>query len=196
MDSRTGGFFPVEFSRAIGYTAGMAESPEIPEAKDPFEKRVALTIAILAICLSLTGNRGDNAKTDAIIKTNEAANQWGYFQAKSIKGQMAAMHGDLLNRLAGGDAVEAAKKQTARLQGEGERYDKEKSEIKEKAEELQKDARHLLAVNDRCDLAALLLQIAVIVCSVAILARAHKFWLAGMILGAVGIVASVTAFVM
>lgn len=174
----------------------MAETPEIPEAKDPFEKRVALTIAILAICLSLIGNRGDNAKTDAIIKTDEASNQWGYFQAKGVKGQMAAMHGDLLSRLAGGDAVASAKEEAARLHGQAERYDKEKSEIKEKAEELQKEATHASAINDRCDLAALFLQIAVIICSVGILAGSHKFWLAGMILGAVGIVASVTAFLM
>jgi hypothetical protein len=188
--------FVVAFCEAFRYTPRMAESPEIPEAKDPFEKRVALTIAILAICLSLTGNHSDNAKTDAIIKTDEASNAWGFFQAKSIKGQMAAMHGDLLGRLAGGDAAEAAKKETARLHGEGERYDQEKSEIKEKAEELEKDAKHLLAVNVRCERAALLLQIAVIICSVAILARAHKFWLAGMALGAVGIAVSITAFLM
>jgi hypothetical protein len=61
----------------------MPDAPEIPEAKDPFEKRVALTIAIIAICLSFVGNLGDNAKTDAIIKTNEASDQWGFFQAKT-----------------------------------------------------------------------------------------------------------------
>ncbi len=46
----------------------MAEAPEIPEAKDPFEKRVAVTIAVLAVVLAVVGNKGDNAKTDAIIK--------------------------------------------------------------------------------------------------------------------------------
>jgi hypothetical protein len=96
-----------------------------------FEKQVALTIAMLAICLCLIGNRGDNAKTDAIIKTNEASNQRGYFQAKGIKGQMA-----------------------------------------------------------------LVLQIAVIICSFAILAGSHRFWWAGMILGAAGIATSVSAFLM
>src|SRR5437867_3577650 len=103
----------------------MPDAPEIPEAKDPFEKRVALTIAIIAICLSFIGNLGDNAKTDAIIKTNEASNQWGYFQAKSIKGQLAVMHSDLLSRLAIGDATESAKNEAIRLQGESERYNKE-----------------------------------------------------------------------
>jgi len=52
----------------------MPDAPEIPEAKDPFEKRVAVTIAILAVALAFIGNKGDNARTDAIIKTNEASN--------------------------------------------------------------------------------------------------------------------------
>lgn len=45
----------------------MPEAPEIPEAKDPFEKQVAISIAALAVALSVIGNKGDNAKTDAII---------------------------------------------------------------------------------------------------------------------------------
>lgn len=61
----------------------MPDAPEIPEAKDPFDKRVALSIAIIAICLSFVANLGDNAKTSAILKTSEASDQWNYFQAKS-----------------------------------------------------------------------------------------------------------------
>ena len=50
----------------------MADTPEIPEATDPFEKRVAISIAVLAVIMSLVGNLGDNAKTSSIIETNEA----------------------------------------------------------------------------------------------------------------------------
>ena len=78
----------------------MAEAPEIPEANDPFEKRAAVTIAILAVVLAVVGNKGDNAKTDAIIKTNEATNQWSYFQAKGIKGSIASAEQELLTLLA------------------------------------------------------------------------------------------------
>jgi hypothetical protein len=53
----------------------MSETPEIPEANDPFSKQVAITIALLAVVLALIENKGDNAKTDAIIKTSEAANR-------------------------------------------------------------------------------------------------------------------------
>ena len=53
----------------------MAEAPEIPEANDPFSKQVAITIALLAVVLAVIENKGDNAKTDAIIKTlNEETN--------------------------------------------------------------------------------------------------------------------------
>lgn len=174
----------------------MADAPEIPEANDPFEKRVALTIAILAICLSFVGNLGDNAKTDAIIKTNEASNQWGYYQAKSIKAEMTIMHGDLLARLPGVRSPEDIKSDADRLASEVARYEAEKTEIKAKAEGLHAEAAHNSAINDRCDQSALFLQIGVIICSVSILARSHKFWLAGILLGVGGIVCGATAFLL
>ena len=172
----------------------MSDTPEIPEATDPFEKRVAITIAILAVILSFIGNRGDNAKTEAIIKTNEASNQWGYFQAKSIKGQMAAMQGELLGALGGAQPDEARAKEIAHLHDQAARYDKEKEEIKKKAEELQQEAVRDSAINDRCDLAALLLQVGVVICSVAILSRWHAFWISGAALGLAGAIAGARAF--
>ncbi len=174
----------------------MSEAPEIPEATDPFEKRVAISIAALAVMLSFIGNLGDNAKTDSILKTNEATNQWGYFQAKSIKGQMAAMQGDLLATLGGAQPDEARTKEIARLRDETARYEKEKTEIKKQAEDLQKEAAHDSTINNRCDLASLMLQIAVVICSVAILSRWHAFWFAGLALGLAGAVAGATAFFM
>lgn len=172
----------------------MADTPEIPEASDPFEKRVAITIAILAVILSFVGNLGDNAKTDSILKTNEASNQWGYFQAKSIKGQMAGMEGSMLGAL--GQPDEARTKEIARLKADAERYDQEKGEIKKAAEALQTHATVDSKVNDRCDFASLLMQIAIVISSVAILSRWHGFWIAGIALGLAGAIAGATAFMM
>ncbi len=174
----------------------MSEAPEIPEATGPFEKRVAISIAVIAIVLSFVGNLGDNAKTDAIIKTNEATNQWGYFQAKSIKGQMAGMQGELLAALGGAQPDEARAKEIARLRAETSRYETEKTGIKKQAEDLQHEAAHESKTNDRCDLASLMLQIAVVICSVAILSRWHAFWFAGLALGLAGAVTGATAFFM
>ena len=172
----------------------MPDAPEIPEARDPFDKRVALTIAILAICLSFIASMSDNAKTAAILRTAEASDQWNYFQAKSTKAQLAAMHGDLMMRLSSEERFEDARNRAVQLGQDAQRYDVEKAEIKKEAEALVAQARRFSAVNDRCDQAALLLQIAVIVCSVAILGQSHKFWWLGMILGVAGVVVGATAY--
>lgn len=172
----------------------MAEIPEIPEAAAPFEKRVALTIAILAVILSFIGNRGDNAKTEAILKTNEATNKWGYFQAKSIKGQLSKIESDLLLNLSGANISEKTSALVEKLKADAERYESEKTEIKTEAEHLTTEARHESDINDHCDHAALFLQIGVVVCSVSILSGWRPFWLIGIGLGIVGMAFGIAAF--
>jgi hypothetical protein len=174
----------------------MPGAPEIPPAKDPFEKRVALTIAILAICLSLLTNKGDNAKTDSILKTSKATDQWGFFQAKNTKAQISTMHGDLITRLSTTERSEEARNQAIRLGLDAQRYDVEKNVIKLDADKLTAEAEHATAINNRCDQASLYLQIGVIVCSVSILAQSHKFWWLGMLLGVVGIGVGATSYFM
>lgn len=174
----------------------MSDAPEIPEASTAFEKKIALTIAILAVVLSFVNNKGDNAKTDAIIKTSEASNQWSYFQSKSIKGHVVEMHTALLNELGGATMTEQAKQSLPRLAEEAGRLKNEKTDIKKVAEELTAEAKHLSEINDRCDMAALLLQIGVVICSVAILSSWKPFWYIGMLLGLVGAGIGVSAFLM
>jgi hypothetical protein len=174
----------------------MSDAPEIPEASTAFEKKIALTIAILAVVLSFVNNKGDNAKTDAIIKTNESSDQWAFYQAKSIKGHIAEMHEGLLKELGGATPSEEAKKSSVRLQGEVARLGDEKKKIQEEAKQLHEEADRQGKINDRCDLSALLLQIGIVICSVAILSSWKPFWYIGIVLGAVGAVVGVTAFLM
>ena len=174
----------------------MSDAPEIPEVTNPFDKKVALTIAILAVMLSFVENLGDNAKTDAILKTSEASNQWGYYQAKSIKAQIAGMHAGLLHTLGGSTAAEGAAKEVASLKADALRYDQEKSGIKKEAEALTAGATQKSSINDRCDESALMLQIAVVICSVAILSHWRPFWFIGLALGAGGAVVGLMAFLM
>lgn len=174
----------------------MADATDIPAAKDPFEKRVALTISIIAICLSFVTNHGDNAKTASILKTGQASDQWAFFQAKSTKAQLAAMHGDLIMRLSTDDRSEDARNQAIRIGQEARRYDVEKNDIKLAAEKLVAEATHMTAINDRTDIAGLFLQIGVVVCSVSILAQSHKFWWLGTVLGIAGIGVGATAYLL
>ena len=184
----------------------MSETPEIPEANDPFSKQVAITIALLAVVLAIIENKGDNAKTDAIIKTSEAANRWGYYQSKSIKQNIYETELEILSHLnpvvseAGTLDPEATAHRKslsasmANAAATAKRYDSEKGGIKKEAEQFEAAAEANGKINDRCDHAALSMQIAVVVCSVAILSRWRLFWYIGIGLGVVGALIGMSAF--
>jgi len=177
----------------------MPDTPDLPEAKDPFERRVAISIAIMAVLLSVISTKGDNAKTDAILKTNDASNQWAFFQAKSVKGHLTNLEAELAVLISQGLSPQAGKppgtdELIKKLKQNSERYDSEKEEIKGKAEELQKEAGKNSEINDKCDLAALLLQIAVVIASVAILTHWRLMWYGSLALGGAGAVAGITAY--
>ena len=195
----------------------MSETPEIPEAEDPFGKRIAISIALLAVCISFIGNYGDNAKTDSIIKTTAAANQWSYFQAKSIKQHSYALDKDIISVLAP-SAVDSARRDELLKSYDAKiaSYEKAKKDIGfgEKdaagnwlevlddgkpvvsATQYQEEAAHGIKINDRCDLASLLLSLGVILCSVAILMRHHYVWFGGLAVGLGGAIVGATAFLM
>ena len=173
----------------------MPEAPEIPEANDPFEKRAAVTIAILAVVLAVVGNKGDNAKTEAIIQTNEAANQYAFFQAKSIKGSIATAEQELLTLLAPSqNPAPDISKRAAELRAKAEEYKKEQEPILAAAEKAKKEAEIGSKINDRCDQGSLALQIAIVIASVSILARSRAFWIGSIVLGLIGIGIGVMAF--
>jgi len=184
----------------------MADAPEIPEANDPFSKQVAITIALLAVVLAVIENKGDNAKTDAIIKTSEAANRWGYYQSKSIKQNLYETELEILSHLKPStpevgvvdpEAVSRRKALQASMEkaiATAKRYDSEKGDIKKEAEQFEAAAEANGKINDRCDHAALSLQIAVVICSVAILSRWKLFWYIGLGLGLAGLLIGITAF--
>jgi hypothetical protein len=171
----------------------MADAPEIPEVNDPFGKRVALTIAVLAVALSLVTTVGDNAKSDALLAATRAANNWAFYQAKSIKEHSFDTDREILEaEIADSGSARSGKRAAlaARYGGEVGRYQREKDDIKKKAEELEAEVIANGEVNDRCDLGALLLQVGIVLGSVAILVRWKAFWIASIVVGASGIVAA------
>jgi hypothetical protein len=166
---------------------------EVPEARDPFERLIALSVAILAVVLAFVDNTGNNGQADAIVKTNLASNQWAYYQAKSLKENLSANNAELLAALAPNDSSKA---KVEELKKQAERYEAEKKEIKEKAEALTKEAEHGQAIDDQCDIAALLLQIAVVICSIAILVRWKAIYFVGLAVGVAGVYEGIVAFLM
>lgn len=172
----------------------MAEAPEIPEAKDPFERRVALSIAILAVVLAVISMVGDNAKLAGLLASTRAANGWAYYQSKSIKEHTYALQKEALETLADVGDEERRARLIEQYGREVARYKKEKDEIRAQAEAHEKEVEAQGLVNDRCDLAGLQLQIAIVLGSVAILVSWRAFWYASLVLGLTGALTAASAF--
>jgi len=61
------------------------EHAEHAEHASGSNKKIALLIAIIALCLALSETLGKGAQTESISKNVEASNLWAFFQAKSIR---------------------------------------------------------------------------------------------------------------
>src|SRR6201987_6238317 len=48
-------------------------------------RKIALLIAVIALCLALSETLGKGAQTESISKKGEASNLWALFQAKTIR---------------------------------------------------------------------------------------------------------------
>jgi Domain of unknown function (DUF4337) len=121
------------------------EHAEHAEHASGANKKIALLIAVIALCLALSETLGKGAQTGAISKNVEASNLWAFFQAKSIRRttvQTAAEQGKLILGVASDDATKAAvQKQIEDWQRTAARYRSE-PETGEGTEQLAERAKH------------------------------------------------------
>ena len=173
---------------------------ELPhDTHDPFVKRIALAVAIYAVILAVAGAGGKHASKDMISEQILASNTWARYQAKVIR--EAIYTSDLekyqFERERGGLTPEAEAglaKSSERVRGKIEQYRKEKEELTNEAEGHQKarDAAHRRDVY--FDYAELFLQIAIVLASVAMLAKARWAFLTSVALVAVGILLTANGY--
>jgi hypothetical protein len=121
------------------------EQAEHAEHASGENKKIALLIAVIALCLALSETLGKGAQTESIAKNVEASNLWAFFQAKTIRRttvQTAAEQGKLNLATTSDDAAKAAlQKQIDDWQKTAARYRSEPS-THEGSEELAERAKH------------------------------------------------------
>ena len=154
---------------------------------------VAVTMAILAVLVATATLMGHRAATEELLLQTRASDQWAFFQAKNIRLHEMQAVTDILSTVQPMDKerTEAMREQYAK---EVERYEKEKDEISEKAQELEKDRDVVSQREDRYDAAEVILEIALIICSLTLLTKKRLFWLAGILVGIAGVAAGVSGF--
>ena len=169
----------------------MEQADQAKEASGE-NRRIALLIAIIALCLALSETLGKGAQTESISKNVEASNLWAFFQAKSIRRTMvqtAADQGKISLTGASDDATKAAlQKQIDDWQKTAARYRSE-PETGEGTEQLSERAKHAEEERDLAtakyhhfELASAAFQIGIVLASATIITGIIVLaWISGLL---------------
>jgi Domain of unknown function (DUF4337) len=185
-----------------------AEMMDKDKEQDRFKKRAAVGIAILAMLLAITGLGGNNATKEALNENILASNFFNFFQAKNMRQTAYILAADELELAWSKDAtlppeaktallakVDAYKKTIARYESEPE-TDEGKKELLVRARGHQEKRDHALKQDPYFDYAEALLQIAIVLISVAIVAE--QVWLSffGGALGLIGALLMINGYLL
>ena len=172
------------------------------------ERLIAVYIAILAVALSICSVGGGNATKDATARNIEASNAWAFFQAKYIRRNDVRIEiGDLELRLATEPALSDAAKtaiedklkqyreQKARLTSEPETGEGVK-ELMAKGKALETQRDRAMRKDPYFDYGQALLQIAIVLASVAIITGGSILLVLSAVLAAGGLISMLNGFML
>jgi uncharacterized protein DUF4337 len=154
-------------------------------------QQVAIFSAILATLGAIVSFFGGHTQNDAILHKNsavlkraEASDQWNFYQAKSMKQNLAEL---AVTLTADPAKVEFYKAEAAR-------YAREKKEIEEKARALEAESNRYLELSDhalhphhKLSISMTLLQIAIALASITVLTRRRWLLAGAAIAGVAGV---------
>ena len=155
-------------------------------------RKIALLIAVIALCLALSETLGKGAQTESISKNVEASNLWAFFQAKTIRRTMVQATSDQAKLSLGvmGDAAAKAalQKQIDEWQKTAARYRSE-PETGEGSEQLSERAKHAEEERDLAtakyhhfELASAAFQIGIVLASATIITGIIALaWISGLL---------------
>jgi hypothetical protein len=165
---------------------------------DRFKQRAAVGIAILAMLLAITGLGGANAGKEATNNNIYASNTFAFYQAKNIQQTDFNLAADAIELAFLQDAglgaeakaalkakADAYRKTVARYESEPETREGKK-ELLAKAKEFENKRDHALKQDPYFDYAEALLQIAIVLISVSIVATLPWLAMVGGVVGAAG----------
>ena len=167
---------------------------ELEEQKgNTFTKRVALTTAIYAVFLAVASLGGNNATKEMLLAQQQSSDLWAHYQAKSIREhqsrvQKLRLEADLLEREPSlkSEGREKLTKLLGRYGEDEERYNAEKKEIEKHAKELEHERDLYRTKDPYFDYGEALLQIAIVMASIAILSSSRQVFIFSLVIAVLG----------
>jgi len=173
---------------------------------DKSQNRSALTISILAMVLAIASLGGSNAMKEATQENILAANAYAFYQAKNIRQTTYKLAvTDLELQLArepnmNANAKALFEKKIEDYKKTVERYESEpdtkegKKELMARAKEHEASRDHAMRQDPWFDYAEGMLQIAIVLLSVSIVASMPALYWAGAVLGGLGFLSTVNGY--
>ena len=173
------------------------EHAEHAEHASGSNRKIALLISVIALCLALSETLGKGAQTEAISKNVEASNLWAFFQAKTVRRtvvQTAAEQGKLNMPALPDETTKAAlQKQIDDWQKNAARYRSEpdtgegSEQLAERAKHAEEERELATAKYHHYELASAAFQIGIVLASATIITGIIALaWISGL-LAAVGV---------
>ena len=167
----------------------LVEQDELePGARRAISTRVAVTAAILAVLASFSALQAERtasesilAKNDAVLAQSRASDEWAFRQAKSIKLHLEAM------APGGTGEPERQRAEIAASEERARAAERERDDANRRAAE-HFEQHHRFAVGTS------LLQIAIVLETVAAVLDRRSLWWGGIAIGAVGALAFANGF--
>ncbi len=171
------------------------------QKKNRFTRIVALTVAAYAVALAIASLGGSNAAKEMMLAQTEASNQWAFYQAKVIRQhayriEKLRLELELAERGASMPTEIRQKAETLRkrFEDEEQRYDAEKREIEPVARKAEAERDLNRKKDPYFDYGEVLLQIAIVIASVAMLAGSRVMYGFSLVLAVLGAFLAVNGF--
>ena len=147
---------------------------------------VTMTMAILAVLVAAVSLLGHRAHTEELLSQTQATDQWAYYQAKDIRRHTYELFMDETSvfALQNSDQIE---KQKEKYSKEIERYREEQKDLEAEARKAEDEVKLQQRRANRFDLGEVLLEAALVICSITLLTRKRVFWMLGSVLGICGV---------
>jgi Domain of unknown function (DUF4337) len=156
------------------------------------DRYIGLMITIFAFFLALSEMQGKSAQTEALTLNIQISDTWNFFQAKTLRQTIYSSFADF-TKFSNVKNEAEAQKQIESWVATADRYESDpksnegRKELMERAKHMEHDRDHALGKYHAFETASLVIQLSIVLSSVAILSSIMLFAGAALVLGLGGI---------
>ena len=154
----------------------LEEKEEKEEKREQWISYVALSTAFIAVFAAIAGMMAGYHANEGMLDQIMASDKWAFYQAKSIKSEMASNTIQLLTALDKPVPAENAQKKAG--------LEKDKADIKADAEGSEKSSEDHMKVHIVFSRAVTIFQVAIAISAIAIVTRKKFMWYLSLLLSA------------